>query len=99
LYAVGNDVVWIRPTPVPPPTDFAVLADESAVPYLNAQGRAGYEKFLLMHRPRAFVIAPDGGWDAASMGADPVAYALAKCGSRHHDCRLYAVDGMVVWQH
>lgn len=99
LYAVDNNVVWVRPTPVPPPTNFAALADESAVPYLNAQGRAGYEKFLLMHRPRVFVVAPDGGWDAASMGLDPVAYALAKCNSRHHDCRLYAVDGDVVWQH
>ncbi|HUA82159.1 MAG TPA: prolyl oligopeptidase family serine peptidase [Dyella sp.] len=99
LYAVDNQVVWVRPTPVPTPTNFAALTDESAVPYLNAQGRVGYEKFLLMNRPRAFVVAPDGGWDAASMGLDPVAVALARCSARHHDCRLYAVDGDVVWQH
>jgi hypothetical protein len=99
LYAVDNDVVWVRPTPVPAPTHFAQLSDESAVPYLNTQGRAGYEKFLLMHRPRAFVVAPDGGWDAASMGADPVAFALQGCGARHANCQLYAVDGDVVWQH
>jgi dienelactone hydrolase len=99
LYAVDNDVVWVRPTPAPAPSHFAELSDESAVPYLNAQGRAGYEKFLLMHRPRAFVISPDGGWDAASMGADPVAFALSRCGTHHSGCRLYAVDGDVVWQH
>lgn len=98
LYAADNNVVWVRPSPVPTPTNFAALADESAVPYLNAQGRAGYEKFLQMNRPRAFAVAPDGGWDAASMGADPVAYALAKCNASHQNCRLYAVDGDVVWQ-
>lgn len=98
LYAVDNDVVWTRPTPVPPPTHFAPLANEQAVPYLDAKGRAGYEKFLAMPRPRAFVIAADGGWDAAALGVDPVAYALAKCNAKHRDCRLYAVDGDVVWQ-
>jgi dienelactone hydrolase len=98
LYAVDNDVVWTRPTPVPPFTQFAPLTDEQAVPYLDTRGRAGYEKFLAMPRPRAFVIAADGGWDAAALGHDPVAYALAKCNAKHRDCRLYAVDGGVVWR-
>lgn len=97
LYAVDNEVVWVRPTPEPPPTRFAALADQNAVPYLNAQGREGYQKFLSMHRPRAFAIASDGGWDAASLGPDPLAYALDTCNRQHHDCRLYAVDGHVVW--
>lgn len=99
LYAVDNEVVWVRPTPTPPPSHFAQLGDESAVPYVNPQGRLGYEKFLMMARPRAFAIAPDGGWDAVSLGPDPVAFALAKCGAAHPGCRLYAVDGDVVWQH
>jgi len=97
LYAVDNDVVWVRPTPEPPPTRFAALADPSAVPYLNDQGREGYQKFLSMHRPRAFAVASDGGWDAASLGPDPLAYVLDTCNKLHHDCRLYAVDGDVVW--
>ncbi|QRN55706.1 prolyl oligopeptidase family serine peptidase [Dyella caseinilytica] len=99
LYAVDNDVVWTRPTPVPPPSHFAALTDESAVPYLDARGRAGYEAFLAMHLPRAFVVSADGGWDAASLGADPVANALARCNAKHQGCRLYAVDRDVVWQH
>jgi dienelactone hydrolase len=99
LYAVDNNVVWQRPTPVPPPSHFAALSDESAMPYVNQQGRLDYEKFLMMARPRAFAIAPDGGWGAASQGPDPVAFALAKCGATHAGCRLYAVDGDVVWQH
>ncbi|MBK3786997.1 prolyl oligopeptidase family serine peptidase [Paraburkholderia aspalathi] len=97
LYAVDNNVVWVRPTPAPPPTHFAAISDEAAVPYLNAGGRAGYEKFLTMRRPRAFAVAPDGGWDAASAGADPVAFALAHCAQLHRGCQLYAVDGDVVW--
>ncbi|MBM7129232.1 dienelactone hydrolase family protein [Dyella mobilis] len=98
LYAVDNEVVWTRTTPEPPPTHFAVLTDEHAVPYLNDKGRLGYEKFLMMNRPRAFAVAPDGGWTASTQGLDPVASALARCGSMHKDCRLYAVDGDVVWR-
>ncbi|WP_345817643.1 CocE/NonD family hydrolase (plasmid) [Paraburkholderia sp. PREW-6R] len=97
LYAVDNDVVWTRPTPVPPPTHFAALADVDAVPYLSSDSRAVYRQFLQMRRPRAFVVAPDGGADGASLGADPVAYALAHCSQLHQNCRLYAVDGDVVW--
>lgn len=97
LYVVDNDIVWTRPTPVPLPTHFGKLDDEDAVPYLSTEGRTGYRKFLAMPRPRAFAIAPDGGWEAASLGEDPVAYALAKCGQLHHECRLYAVDGDIVW--
>jgi len=97
LYAVDNDVVWTRPTPSPPPTRFADLADANAVPHLNAQGRAGYQGFLTMLRPRAFALAPDGGWDAASLGPDPLAYALTACNRLHAGCQLYAVDGDVVW--
>lgn len=97
LYAVDDEVVRVRPTPEPPPTRFAALADSGAVPYLNVQGREGYQKFLAMHRPRAFAIAPDGGWDAASLGADPLAYALDACSRLHRNCRLYAVEKDVVW--
>lgn len=98
LYAVDNEVVWVRPTPAPAPSHFAAIGDESVIPYLSAQGRLGYEKFLMMGRPRAFVIASDGGWAAASLGPDPVAYAQTRCSAAHAGCRLYAVDGDVVWQ-
>jgi hypothetical protein len=96
-YAVDNDVVWTRPTPEPPPTRFAPLTDESAIPYIGADGKQGYEKFLTLPRPRAFVIAPDGAWFASMRNADPIAGALAACGKQHQGCRLYAVDNDVVW--
>lgn len=98
LYAVDDTVVWTRPTPAPPATDFAKLDDASAVPYLNDSGRVGYQKFLQLPRPRVFTIAPDGGWDASALGPDPVKYSLDHCGQRHRGCRIYAVDGSVVWQ-
>ncbi|WP_017907130.1 hypothetical protein [Pseudomonas asplenii] len=31
-YAVDNDVVWVRPTQIPPPTHFAALEDATAIP-------------------------------------------------------------------
>ncbi len=97
LYAVDTDVVWNRPTPEPTPTKFAAVADIAAVPFLNDGGREGYRRFLDLRRPRAFVVAPDGAWSAASLGPDPLAFALAQCGKAHADCRLYAVDNDVVW--
>ena len=97
LYAVDNDVVWVRSTPEPPPTRFAALDDTKAVPYLDDRGRAAYQKFLTMPRPRAFAIAPDGRWGGGALGPDPLAYVLDTCNKGHHDCTLYAVDGDVVW--
>lgn len=97
IYAVDNYVSWTRPTPSPTPTQFARLSDASAVPYLNEAGRDGYRKFLTLRKPRAFVIAPDGGWDLSVLGGDPIDSALTACKKTHNSCRLYAVDGDVVW--
>jgi len=97
IYAADDHVVWTRPTPAPPPTDFATLTDQAAVPYLNDKGREGYRKFLTYRKPRAFVIAPDGAWSASSRGDDPLAAALESCAKGHAGCRLYAVDDEIVW--
>lgn len=96
LYAVDNTVVWPRLADAPPATSFATLANASAVPYLSAPGRLAYAKFLTMPRPRAFAIAPDGAWGVSS-GVDPIGGALVQCANGHTNCRLYAVDGDVVW--
>ncbi|WP_321911061.1 alpha/beta hydrolase family protein [Burkholderia cepacia] len=98
IYAVDNTVVWTRPTPVPPPSNFAKLDDASAIPYVSDSGRAGYQKFLQLPRPRVFTIAPDGGWDFSALGPDPVKYSLDHCGQHHQGCKIYAVDSSVVWQ-
>jgi dienelactone hydrolase len=96
LYAVDNTVVWPRLESEPPGTNFAALSDVSAVPYLKAEGRNAYAAFLTTHRPRAFAIAPDGAWGAAS-GLDPINDALVACANGHSGCQLYAVDSDIVW--
>lgn len=97
-YAVDDDVVWVRPTPVPAATSFAALQNVEAIPYLKSDGRRGYQAFLTKKKPRAFVIAPDGAWYSGSGGGDPAKDTLAICAKLHHqDCGLYAVDDAVVW--
>jgi dienelactone hydrolase len=96
LYAVDNTVVWPRQESAPPPTNFAPLQDAAAVPWLHADGREAYTRYLATARPRAFAIARDGGWGEAS-GIDSINAALVQCASDHEDCRVYSVDGDVVW--
>lgn len=81
----------------PPATKFAAIDNVDAIPYLHAMGRKGYQFFLTLPKPRAFVIAPDGGWAYSSKGFDPLAKALQICGRNHQNSRPYAVDDNVVW--
>ncbi len=97
VYAADDYVTWVRPMPAPAPTNFAPVKDSAAVPFLNGVGRQGYLKYLTLQNPKAFVIAPDGTWSAASMGDDPLSYAMESCKKAHQDCKLYAVDDDVVW--
>lgn len=98
VYAVDNDVVWRQPTKVPAPTNFAPFNDASAIPFINEAGRQGYQKYLAFRKPKAFVIAADGAWTAASLGEDPLNVAMESCKKGHKDCRFYAVDDDdVVW--
>ena len=96
LYAVDNTVVWPRQESAPPPTNFASLQDVDAVPYLHADGRQAYTHYLTARRPRAFAIARDGGWGQA-FGIDSINAALLQCANGHEECRIYSVDGDVVW--
>jgi hypothetical protein len=96
-YAVDNYVTWTRLTPTPPSTSFASVHDFSVVPFMNTSGRQGYQKYLTMRKPKAFVIAPDGGWAATAMGDDPLKAAMESCKKAHQGCRFYAVDDHVVW--
>ncbi|WP_273820384.1 MULTISPECIES: alpha/beta hydrolase family protein [Pseudomonas] len=96
-YAVDNEVVWVKPVPVPPPTHFAALEDATAVPYISIASQQGYRKFLGLKKPRAFTIAPDGAWSASAGGNEPLQTALDICASAHQGCRPYAVNDDVVW--
>jgi hypothetical protein len=97
VYAADDYVSWMRPTPAPPATKFASVDDATPIPYVGLTGREGYEKYLAQHKPKAFAIAPDGGWFFSALGEDPLVNAMGSCGKVHASCRLYAVDDSVVW--
>jgi len=85
--------------------DFAKVADVQAVPFLNDRGREGYLHWLNQKSPKAFVVAPNGTWNAtwgltSTSGAEspePLPRALARCEKRTQGCKVYAVDDRVVW--
>jgi len=85
--------------------DFADVTHVDAVPYLDERGRQGYRDWLSKAIPRAFVIAPDGTWNAtwgnpavqADESTDAAQRALSRCEKRAQGCKLYAVDRRVVW--
>lgn len=86
-------------TPKPSKTDFATLEDESKLPHVKDTGRVGYKTFLTKQIPRAFALASNGAWGWAEMGEDPLKRALDSCNRNGlGQCKLYAVDDVVVWQ-
>ena len=85
--------------PVPGPSNFASLEDETKVPHVKDGGRAGYKAYLGKLLPRAFAIAPNGSWGWADGGDDPLKRALDACNRNGSgECRLYSVDDQVVWE-
>jgi len=85
------------PSAFPLPTHFAALDDVAAVPYLNAEGRNAYRKFLTMPMPRLFFIAPTGWTKQAVGGFDPLAQGRKLCADAGQQCQVYAVDDYVAW--
>ena len=85
--------------------DHADIANVDAVPFLNERGRQGYREWLTKQKPRAFVIAPDGTWNATwgvpthleNESPDAAQRALSRCEKRAQGCKIYAVDQRVVW--
>ena len=96
-YAIDDYVVWPKPMAIPPATTFAKLDDVAAVPFVNAGGKAGYQRFLTLPKPRAFVIASDGAWFLSSHDFDSLKKAMSNCEAKHPKCQPYAVDDAVVW--
>jgi dienelactone hydrolase len=96
-YAVDDDVVWPKPLAAPPASAFAELTNVDALPFLGESGKKGYQRFLTLPKPRAFVIAPDGAWALSAKDFDVLASALQACQKGHLYCQPYAVDDQVVW--
>jgi dienelactone hydrolase len=85
------------PLPFPPPSHFAALDDDAAVPGLDGKGREAYREFLKRSPPRTFAISGSGGFSATNGGFDPLARVLLNCRKAGFTCRPYAVDSDVVW--
>jgi hypothetical protein len=81
---------------LPPATDFAALADVTAVP-LSDEGRERYAHFLTLPPPRAFVVYEDGGWRFYGKDPEAMTKALDYCARQGRRCWLYAADDRVVW--
>lgn len=85
--------------------DFASVTNVDAVPYLDARGREGYRDWVTKKAPKAFVIAPDGTWNATwgqpqklvDESPDALVRALSRCDKRAQGCKAYAIDDRVVW--
>ena len=98
VYAADDYVTWEPAAPAPEATNFASISDIAAIPYLNNVGRQGYQKYLSLNKPKAFVIASDGAWVYSSKGNDPSTSAMEACNKSHRGCQIYAVDDAVVWR-
>lgn len=84
--------------------DFAGINNVEVVPFLNERGREGYRDWLTKKTPKAFVLAPDGSWNATwgvtntpGESPEPLARALARCEKRTKGCKAYAMDDRVIW--
>lgn len=81
-----------------PKSNYAVLDNIDALPFVQDKGRQAYRIYLAKESPKAFAISSTGAWSWAEDGDDPVERVLTACQKNSHQpCRLYAVDNSVVW--
>ncbi|MGV3741912.1 MAG: dienelactone hydrolase family protein [Burkholderiaceae bacterium] len=93
-----DEVVALPEEPSIPRSNYAMVDNIDAIPYLKDKGRDAYRTFLGKSLPRAFAISANGGWSWAEEGDDPAQRVLANCQkSSGQACKLYAVDDYVVW--
>lgn len=79
---------------------YAELSDFTKVPTAGkpADGvQRAYREFLLMAKPRAFILTSDGRWGSVT-DAGALDALMKDCAARQVSCRFYAVDGAVVWR-
>jgi hypothetical protein len=113
LYVVNDELVWKPGTAGSPAVAaaesaaFAKLNDADALPGASAACRDRYKAWLTQKAPKAYAVSPAGhcgfSWGPAppdsGLSPDPSVRALAACArAAKGDCKLYAVDGAVVWK-
>lgn len=85
---------------------FANIDDVDAIPFIGDKGRERYRDWLTRSTPRAFAISTTGAYSSSfglkppdeRLPTDPSERALQTCSKVSKvPCRLYAVNGAVVW--
>jgi dienelactone hydrolase len=80
----------------PAASGFAAIDQLDKVPVSASAREGSYRKFLEAKLPRAYAVGPKGAWGYA-FGDWAIGRALGNCQRRGAVCKLYAVDGEVVW--
>jgi hypothetical protein len=100
-------VITVAAQPRALASGYARVDDVDAIPFISDRGRDSYRDWLGRPTPRAFALSAEGHW-AATWGlspADPAAprdpseRAIFICQQRSKGlpCKLYAINGAVVW--
>ncbi len=106
VWAGALAVTVKTPVPASVAPDSPLLSNVSAVPYLSDAGREDYRAWLRLAKPRAFALSASGHYALTSgtkpkdpmLPTDPGKRALMLCTAAAKEaCRLYAVNGEVVW--
>jgi hypothetical protein len=99
MFVLLMAMVWALASGTARAADLPIL-DVAAVPYLKPEGRAKYERFLLINLPRAFALSSNGAtgwWGGGGTLEQARAKALATCATNGAtDCAIYAEDLVVV---
>jgi dienelactone hydrolase len=96
--AIVKNQYEIKRMLVPAASGYAKLDEADKLPQSTYAMKDSYQKFLVIPKPRAFAIAPNGMYGWAWGGDDPLKRALAFCNLKGKgECKLYAVDDDVVW--
>ncbi len=85
------------PTARPAPSGYAAIDEVDRLPGAGDGARAAYRRFLEAPTPRAFALGDRGGHGFATRDA-VLDRALGFCAHTGQTCKLYAVDGDVVWR-
>ncbi len=99
LTILAANGVAMSPDGSPISSGFAAVDNLAAVPTgANKTGiDVAYKQFLLLSKPRAFLLTSDGRWGAVS-DANALDGLLKDCTARKVQCGLYAIDDTVVWR-
>jgi serine protease Do len=99
--ALAANGVALDANGLPVGSGYAAIDNVAAVPTIINSAPAGvtdaYKQFLLLDKPRAFLLTSDGRWGAVN-DAGALDGLLKDCTARKVQCVLYAVDDTVVWR-